>query len=231
MTQKKSYLETAKYYFHHLQLPSCANTLRRACEEQLKRILPYNLQLKVTRDKSEIIILDLNGLIMKYNAFVDEIGIPNIVPHMDDNRRLILNPFSHDDIETPFYRSELDSLIKEIGELKKIEKQILVNTDNIRNTLYELKVSNNGHESKIGILFLEKFYLYKYETNYYFSNPRIEIKESIYQKYQEGKNIKLKAIYSFLYNKVSLNSVTAPFITNCIFNKETNTSLKDITLI
>ena len=229
--EKKSYLETAKYYFHHLQLPSCANTLRRACEEQLKRILPYNLQLKITCDESEIIILDLNSLIQKYNKFVNEIGMPNIAPHMDDNRKLILNPFSHDDIETPFYRSELDSLIKEIGDLTKIEKQILVNTDNIRNTLYELKVSNNGHESKMEILFLEKFYLYKYNNNYYFSNPIIEIKESTFQNYEVGRNKKLKAIYSFLYNKVSLNSRTAPFITNCIFNKETNTSLKDITLI
>ena len=73
----------------------------------------------------------MNGLIDLYRKFANKIGLPDVIPHLQDERKLLLNPFSHDDIDTPFYRTELELTINEIENLSKIDKKIVVDTEDV----------------------------------------------------------------------------------------------------
>lgn len=36
------------------------------------------------------------------NKYAKLLGLESLAAHLQDDRKLLLNPFSHDDIETPF---------------------------------------------------------------------------------------------------------------------------------
>lgn len=180
LVEKPSLIQLASIHLKHCHIAECANTLRRYCERELKRILPINHIL----DSSEFGEKMLNGLIQGFeNFFVKECKmnvLKNLSLHMDGDRKLILNPFSHADITTPFYREELKALINLLPELEKIQvKEIVAAKNDIRDTVFKMSISKevDGEvaEGWVKFIFLELFYEVKYEGLSYFSSPKIKI--------------------------------------------------------
>lgn len=145
LVESPTYLEQAKLYLKIFHLPACANTLRRLCEQQMKRILPISLQYQINERDPEKVRVDLNGLITNYKRFIAECQMVDIAPSLQNDRRLILNPFSHDDIESPFYRQELDNLINELEKLTAIEKRLIVDNQQIRRSQFKVEVNNGEY--------------------------------------------------------------------------------------
>lgn len=132
---------------------------------------------------------------------------------------LILNPFSHDDIETPIYRDELHNLIEDLQKLNNVEKISLTEPSDINETEFKLRVSNSGYTAEIYFSYREMYYAYLYNGKQFFTNPKIRIKEfncPDAAKKKLKKNLGINQVYSILYNSVSLNAQTAPELYSCV---------------
>lgn len=59
-------------YLSGFHLAACANTLRRGFKSEMKRLLPYNMQVQVNYENPEKAQIDFNGLINGFNNMVRE---------------------------------------------------------------------------------------------------------------------------------------------------------------
>ena len=175
LIEPKTPLEKAKMLLRNLEIPASVNAARRAAEQALKTLLPVNM---IFNEKSQTFQCDLNGLIERYYRYAKDIGIPNVIPHLQDERKLLLNPFSHDDIDTPFYRTELEMSIKEIEALSKISKTVVVDSKNLHTTEYLFRMEKDGTMYDFTIIFKEMFYMYEYEGIRYHNSPKIDVRTS-----------------------------------------------------
>lgn len=222
-----TYVEQAKMYLNTFNLAACANTLRRLCEQQMKRILPINQQLQINEREPDKVALDLNGLITNYRRFIGQCQMADVAPSLQNDRRLILNPFSHDDIETPFYRQELENLIIELERLTNIEKTIIIGIQEIRQPNYQVKVHNGEYVHTATIGFTESFIKLEYAGQIYLSNPKVKVYSSTDERRIPLKECTLNTLFGWVYNAVSLRKETAPPIKNCIYNNVTGEVLID----
>ena len=187
----KSHLEKALMYLHNLEIPASVNALRSAAEQEMKRLLPKNLVLNMYTDN---IKCDLNGLIQRYCKFARDIGLPDVAPHLQDERQLLLNPFSHDDIDTPFYRTELELTIKEIESITRISSRIIINYDSLHDKEYILRVECSTRLIELTLTFREVMYEYKYEGIKYYNSPKVKVERSN-SKYVECKQWGLRKLF------------------------------------
>ena len=124
----KTTFEKAIKYFEAKDYPASANYLRKTCESELKRILPPNKTLETNHKTGEIQKVDkLETLINHFTNFIASNGI-NTAPfvHFNTYKKIVFNPLSHDDLEAPHYRREIQNGIALVKNLHKIKsKQIL----------------------------------------------------------------------------------------------------------
>ena len=104
----KSYYEKADEFYNNNNLPEAANNLRKASEEFCKKIL--SKKQTISEDYSDY---DLNGMIEHCLNF----AISNNLQHryfneLDKFRKFLLNSGSHDDYDTPIFKSELNDCLK-----------------------------------------------------------------------------------------------------------------------
>jgi hypothetical protein len=121
-------LAKAKVYFQHRDYPSSANWLRKACEAELKRIMPRHLLLTVDNNTDEVKVINkLDTLVNNFDKYVATNGL-NSVPfhHFKTYKKILLNPLSHDDLETPHYAREIRDGIALVEELQKIKTKEIV---------------------------------------------------------------------------------------------------------
>jgi len=122
-----NYFERAKAYFKSKDFPAAANYLRKACESELRRILPAHMTLLVDHNTNEVrTITKLEILVDNFFTFLTKNGLDQApFQHFKTYKKIILNPLSHDDIETPHYRNEIRDGIKLIEYLKKIKSKVI----------------------------------------------------------------------------------------------------------
>lgn len=176
-----SYLDSAFSHFKECRIPECANALRRFLEKELKRILPSNTLYQYLTDYSEQEKKDLNGLISAFGKFVRECNITPLVAlhsRINRDRKLVLNPFSHDDLETPFYREELAEMLKELPKLQKVNRTELFPKQDIRKKKYKLSLSKTETagtvtSGEVEFRFVDGYYNVAYDGTDYYNNPRI----------------------------------------------------------
>lgn len=116
------YLEMARNHYGRKDYPAAANYLRKSCEKELKRILPENELLKTDTDKLEVSNIDMLGaLITKFKEFIEKNNL-DATPflHFTTYSKIVLNPFSHDDLKMPHYRTEIESGIRLVEDLQRI---------------------------------------------------------------------------------------------------------------
>ena len=221
LMMNKTYIEKALMFLHNLEIPASVNAARKAAEQEMKRLLPVNQQYSLESDN---MICNLSSLLGKFSKTIQDVGLSNVIPHLQEQRKLLLNPFSHDDVDTPFYRTELLKTIEEIVGLKEIERHTIIDYNNVRTKQYEFKM-NNGAESFIGhFYFLEQWDKYIYKGNEYFKSPKVELIIS------SSTNIKCKEwglnrLYNSVAHSLGYNTNNRPQLLECIFDTVTGTAL------
>lgn len=215
-----SHMDKAKSHLKNFEVAACANALRRECENILKRLIPSNRQYKLDApEDSGSPIVDLKQLIDIYNSIQSEVGFPNMAPSLNNARKLLLNPFSHDDMETPYYRQELEKIIIELESLAKLKKKVLVGYRELHFTPYTMKVVNGEYSAECTFTFIDQYCKYTYQGVEYYNDPMIDVTVSPDEKHIKTKcYLGMRSVFNRLYHIVSLNSTTAPRLCDCILN-------------
>lgn len=148
-----------------LEISASVNALRKAAEGALKEILTSN-------DIFQIILCHgYCNLSMMIDIFKQKyakiLHLESLAALLQNDRKLLLNPFSHDDIHTPFYRQELEQTMAGIELLSKIRKKIIVDYEKVRTEEYNLIVENDETCIKAVIRFQEQFVAFEYDGNVY----------------------------------------------------------------
>jgi energy-coupling factor transporter ATP-binding protein EcfA2 len=124
----ENYFERAKSQFACYDFPAAGNYLRKACEAELRRILPKHLTLVVnTKTEAVELIIKLETLIDNFEIFMTKNNL-NQVPfqHFKTYKKITFNPLSHDDLEAPHYRNEIRDGIDLVKELQKIKTKEII---------------------------------------------------------------------------------------------------------
>lgn len=164
-------LQTAKDYLNQHDYPACGIYLRRRTEELLTSLLPLKFRKEPSRDDPNILVdKTLNGLILELENYcntegIDYSGLMEIKIYKD----ALLNPLAHNDIDAPFYRSELKSIIEVIERLEKIQRAKIVHNSN-RNCNFILN-KPNGDFFSVRMKTKEQILLLTEDTK----SPRISV--------------------------------------------------------
>lgn len=212
--EERTYLQIAKEHFDNLRIPECANALRRACEKELKRILPTHMQYTIPRgDKDAGGKVDLNVLIEGFLKLCGEMEMPGDFGQLNNDRKLIMNPFSHDDIETPYYRDELRRCIDTVENLTQIRVlRDLVDGDDIRKTEFELTATKGEHTRKGKIKINEVVRVWEYRGKKYCTNVEIEVLDCDDERLKRVRTQKLLPFYRKLTHSVGIPADNRPFL-------------------
>lgn len=209
-------ISKAKIFYHRHEYAACANTLRRAYENVLKRIYPLHFILSVKTDTLENPYQNLNNLIGSMGKFREYYaGFPNLVPNLTNDRQLILNPFSHDDLDTPLYKRELVESIQQLEALNRTTKEVLVEADKVHVVSYRMEMSNEGHVAFADFAFLGIWDKVCWDGIEYYGNPKVRV-------LRKSDGVRTKDIVGLNYlhhaveNAVGLNGETAPKAFECI---------------
>lgn len=181
LSEEPSYIDLAKIHLDALRIPECANALRRYCEMQMKRIVPYSLHHQHLSDWNSNDKKDLNAMLDSFKKFIVEgcriSSLANFLSDVDVERKLLFNPFSHDDVDTPFYRSELKKLIRDLPVLDEISINQIFRDDTLRNSVFKIALSKQREdetfEAEVKFKFLERFYKVNFRGHAYYSDPEV----------------------------------------------------------
>lgn len=115
--ESRTYLDNADYYIKQHEFEIAGNFLRKEAESFCKEFLPKRQHFST--DYSQ---LDLCGLIGNCKRFAEESGIADIklFEELDDQRKFILNPASHDSYDVVKYEGEVKKCFEILTELRKI---------------------------------------------------------------------------------------------------------------
>lgn len=215
MIEDDSLISKARRHLHECRIPECANTLRRCCEKEVKRILPLNKRIHVTTEGEERIDHDLNSLLGYFRKYIGKeckiTALAKLFPGLDTDRKLILNPFSHDDIDTSFYRDELKSLLADIEKIATVESHCefgadIIQVQKFRMALSKILPDGTVLEQWVHFYFCEKLYVLKYDGVSYHNNPKVQIiahtVHPLLHKLQINKQVDLRTVYDRLYQAV-----------------------------
>lgn len=164
----------AHKYFKRGEFYACANSLRKECERQVKRLLRKQ-EVWSVNSEGEAQMRSLSQLIDSLPIFFSDHGMPNLIPNIQTYRRHILNPGSHDDVENPIYRGELQLALTEIEKLSLIEYCPIA--ANPLDGEYEISVTNGAFHSTTKLQFLSPLSVAKYGGKYYWGNPGVVVAE------------------------------------------------------
>ena len=174
--EKQNFLQQARSFFSDYEYHASANSLRKECEKQLLRLYPRNWTLDTKADGT-ISVKNLNALDQKLELFYDRFGTATVLtPNIDQYRRRILNPASHNDSKAKVFRSELILAINEISQFEKINKIRLSDENDVKVREFVLELNDNGRHVVIEFVALEEWHKLEYEGNSYFENIEVEIK-------------------------------------------------------
>lgn len=214
-------LEQAKAFLLEHRIPACANALRKACEKELCRLLPLNKQVREDpQDLNAPEQLDLNGLIANFEKMRISIGMPDLAHGLSVDRRLILNPFSHDDIKTSFYHKELERLITCCERLALVNRKPLITSAQIHHEVGRIVVQNGAHQAEATFIYNEGMYLYELEGNSYYTLPKVRVLTCTANATVVGKEREINALYRVLYNSLSYNATTCPDLKDVLYKSD-----------
>ena len=195
----RTYLGNAEYYIREHEYEIAGNFLRKEAEAFCKHFLPKKWQY--TEDYG---ILDLNGLIQNCIRYAKESNLPDVslFDRLDDYRKFVLNPSSHDSYDVVKFKNEVEKCLETLKELNKIEtRSIFTKGQKLRFTLLEA-TTHDVYEFEIKIagdirLIIQAGYdvvLAKGELNYIVTKNGVKNSEQF-------TCTTLKKFYEKLYNK------------------------------
>ena len=174
MNDKENFLQQARSFFTRYEYHASANSLRKECEKQLLRLYPQNWTL-AKKDDGTVSILNLNGLIQKLKDFYQRFDInPIPTPNIDQYRKRILNPASHNDSKAKVFRSELIVAIDEISQFEKIKKVTLTTPEDVSQREFVLEVNDIGRHIVVEFKILENWSKLEYNGRTYYEAVNIQ---------------------------------------------------------
>lgn len=213
---EESYIAKAKAHLHMLEIPASVNALRKAAEKILKNILSQNEILQIIFEQG---YCNLSKMIDVFgNKYAKFLGLESLAAHLQDDRKLLLNPFSHDDIETPFYRRELEKTIEEIEQLGRIHKIVIVDYEKVRTVEYKMRVTKDEESNDVTIMFLEQFNSFEYNGNIYYSNPKVFVRDSYNEGQIQCKEWGLNKLLDRMCHYIGHNAATKQKIQDCLYD-------------
>ncbi len=175
------YLDQAKKYLKLFDYATCANYLRKECERILKHLLPSNKTIKLSAEEG-VKPLQLDTLIDNFKKSYEEFG-----GNFDDFKRLkeykdlLLNPLSHDNIDTPIYKQELDAIINIVIQLRQLAFRNLIGVNEANPTIIHLsEIGHDGENWKYKIQLKENLRVFKLlNGTWMISNPNCDFIERV----------------------------------------------------
>lgn len=217
--ESKTHIEKSKNHLHQFEIPESVNELRKAAEEIFKELLSTSDLMQIRMNSG---FCNLNGMIQTFSSkYGQVIGKQNLFARLQNGRKLLLNPFSHDDVETPFYRRELEQVIRDIEELQTIEKKVYVAYDDVRTKEYKMVVKKDAVEVKTDILFLEQYVGFTTDGGEFKMNPKVKVFFSSTDKIK-CKEWGLTKLFKEMCNRAGHNAATKPALEDCIFDASGN---------
>lgn len=116
----KTNLEKADAYFKAYDFPACANALRKECENLFKEKL---LATYTVGDGLKGLVKPpkLETLIDNLKRYYDDLGVEpplTLVDSLHLYKSILFNPMSHNDLESPIYKNDLETAFKVIEDLQ-----------------------------------------------------------------------------------------------------------------
>ncbi|MEP2771974.1 MAG: ATP-binding protein [Fulvivirga sp.] len=168
------YLDKAEKYIREFDYPASANYLRKESERLLKKLLPKNKTLTTTEDEGTK-PLPLDTLMDNFQKhYTDFGGDFTQFKKLKEYKDLILNPLSHDNIDTPIYKQELIALKEIMIKLRELEYRSLVLIEGDEPIfIYLLEMDSSGTEWIYKIQLLENLKAIKLlDGTWKVSNPK-----------------------------------------------------------
>lgn len=127
-----NYFQKANYYYTSHDYAACGNYLRKEFEFVLKNLL-YGKYLLIGNGKTgEIKSIDelgdlWNNFYTSQNSLLSSLGFKkDIYQEFEFLSKTVLNPLSHDNLDKPLYRGELDIAFNLLNKIKSIEKTVML---------------------------------------------------------------------------------------------------------
>lgn len=122
-THIKTYIEKARIYFKAYDYPECANNLRKECERLFKDKLleTYTFGEGI---KSYVKPLKLETLIDRLKTYYEDLGLippSQLISSLYNYKTILFNPLSHNDIDSPIYKDDLEKAFKVIEDLQNLQ--------------------------------------------------------------------------------------------------------------
>lgn len=157
----KDYYELANKYFYANDYPACGNYQRKACENLIKNFIPRHYQLQYNPDDT-VAEVDLESLFSGLKRYMKEVDL-DFTPFKNYSlyKRLVLNKLSHDDLKSPYYKSELEEMFSILDELRKLKREIILNTDEF---IYFETTDSSGQSLKFDVKAKDNLVLLKQRT-------------------------------------------------------------------
>lgn len=158
IVDNKDYLSLALYHLKNFDLPAAANYLRKECEFLMKYLLPDNLAKKETDENTKY--NQLENLITNFLKYYSETLNQNITNLLilKEKKDLILNPLSHDNLDSEIYKDELLSFHNLLLEMRKIKKYIILKSDE---EFYFNQIDHDGDICRYNVKTIENIIFYK----------------------------------------------------------------------
>ena len=158
IVDNKDYLSLALYHLKNFDLPAAANYLRKECEFRMKYLLPENLAKKETDENTKY--NQLENLITNFFKYYSETLNQNITNLLilKEKKDLILNPLSHDNLDSEIYKDELLSFHNLLLEMRKIKKYIILKSDE---EFYFNQIDHDGDLCRYNVKTIENIIFYK----------------------------------------------------------------------
>jgi AAA15 family ATPase/GTPase len=171
-----SYEDKAKIQFEQYDYPACANYQRKAFENLIKKILPQN-KLYGFDNSNEYKLLKLGVL---FNNLIDYLKASSIeTENLIDFRiycKILLNPLSHDNLNSPIYRRELESVFHLLEEFNSISNELLkevkLNNPKIRLSLFD---TNEKQWYTYQFLLIDNLRVIRYKTQIGYPPCRLQL--------------------------------------------------------
>ena len=192
-----AYTKALAYYCQN-DYAASANALRRECEEQMKRLLPYNRTITESEEGCTWSIPQkLAKMIDGLKEFYQSIGMPNPTPNLHLYRERILNPLSHYDVRTSIYKNELKKAIDEVRKLQDITiERIVPIRDCGFNVFFLITLDNGDIHIHIKFNFCDEWLKYSYEGQDFYTKPHILVRESDVREFPVSKVFTLTSVFN-----------------------------------
>lgn len=222
----KSYRDKAECHFEQGDYPAAANYLRKYCEEQLKRLLPNNLQL-ISKPKGEVERADLNGLIGKMESdfcSLYDIAQANL-PSLSVYRKRLMNPMSHDDAHTPVYKAEIMGAMAEIDRLKVIADSLglICKGEGHGEDDFKMYVDNGTNSEVVEFTVMEKWTRIEVGGQRYYKDVKVRVTSTTTVAVTVQEYESLRQVFGIVCSALGLT--VAPAIETTITNNHTGTAL------